>query len=236
MTQATVQCTSCKNTYPLGKFNNCPSCSHPLNGTQQAHRNKNQEIQGSHNSPIQIQDSPYAKVVIDHAPEANIEYEIHRTNISPVTLMKKPLKAWWAFLLGAIQIIGSLASTINSLLTLSFDNLLFSSNVHIYLPIVFLTSGFLFLSLGIFTSSKHPQYFLGRLFEKSKSGTLFHSTITGKCKKCGGQIKLKNINEGTSEDKKFIKHLVCSNEPQLHRWLFDSTKLPAIENEYSNQT
>ena len=163
MTQGTVQCTSCENNYPIGRFTECPSCDEPLTQAQanQPVPRQNQAIQGNGNNAIQ-NDGDGNTFIVNNAAEEEQRTTIHRTNIKPYRLGKQ-VNLKWTMTIGAINFLGSLASM------LSFWNhpILFAPVFGIFpwIYVPFLLGMIIFLWSLLLNDAKSKHIWFGSSFE-----------------------------------------------------------------------
>jgi len=139
-------------------------------------------------------------------PEAYID----RIKTSPLTIAGQPVKATWLILSGALGMIGSIAS---------IWSVWQSTTQYFWLLLMGLSMVALVLGMAL-SRQRFARLSQFLTFESDKAGNVFLTKIEGKCPKCDGDLKLRDI--GKRENKVTIVR--CTRNPG-HYWGFDPTVL-----------
>lgn len=172
---------------------------------------------------------PNANIHIGNRYESNNQEpiaSIDRNSIQPLKIGESKVKISWLIISGIIGFLGSIASI------LSYWQSIFSINTPP--PPAFLMNSLIviqilsaiILLLGFFLHKDRFVNLLVTNIEADKNGNLYLTKVGGICPKCGSKLKLSNV--GPKDHK--ILMVVCCRNPSQHRWGFDSTVLPDLEN------
>lgn len=148
----------------------------------------------------------------DPEPHAYID----RVKTSPLTVAGHPIKAAWITFSGALGMVGSIASIWS----------VWQSTTQ-YFWIFLMAFSMVTLLVGVSLSRQRFTRISQFLtFESNQAGDVFLTKIEGKCPKCDGVLKLRDIGE--KEQRTTIVR--CTRNPD-HSWLFDPTVLgePGID-------
>jgi len=149
---------------------------------------------------------------VNSEPQAYID----RIKTRPLTIAGHPVKAAWLTFSGALGIVGSIASIWRVWQSTTQYFWIFVMGFSMVTLLVGMC-----LSRHRFTRLSH---FL--TIESNKAGDVFLTKIEGRCPKCDGVLKLRDIGE--KEHRTTIVR--CTRNP-AHSWLFDPTILgePCVE-------
>lgn len=141
-----------------------------------------------------------------------IEYQMGRSSN-----VKLPIKAFWAFISGAVGFITAFLDLLSNLGFKTWISESFEINP-LLIPISFV---FLFLSLMLFRQKFVWFQFFG--LEIGNKGYIRFTRLKGRCPKCNSTLKVRLV--GPSGAQQYAA--LCQRNPE-HRFTFDPTELPEI--------
>jgi len=148
----------------------------------------------------------------DHEPKAYID----RVKTRPLTIVGHPIKAAWITFSGALGMVGSIAS---------IWSVWQSTTQYFWIFLMAFSMVTLVVGMGL-SRQRFTRLSQFLTIESNKAGDVFLTKIEGKCPKCDGVLKLRDIGE--KEQRATIVR--CNRNPD-HFWLFDPTVLgePGVE-------
>lgn len=225
-----LTCPQCPGKYPATQFTECPACNVTLNIPDNP-LPVSQQTNGNHSPATQIigDGNVFEQKIFVPSNEDKTTF-IHRSSIQPLTIANTPIKSWWFIVSGALGLTGSLASIVGTWVTMA-DKGIIQTSSHALPMWVTITSMLLLLTGAIFQRSKYITLFFGRTIEKDKENNLYITRIEGECGLCKHPVKVKTI--GSKEARQTV--VMCTNNPDQHRWPFDPTVPGDVGEDYREQ-
>lgn len=148
----------------------------------------------------------------DSEPQAYID----RVKTRPLMVAGHPVKAAWIIYSGALGMVGSIAS---------IWSVWQSTPQYFWIFLMGLSMVTLVVGMGL-SRQRFTRLSQFLTIESNKAGDVFLTKIEGKCPKCDGVLKLRDIGE--KEQRATIVR--CTRNPD-HSWLFDPTILgePSVD-------
>ena len=148
----------------------------------------------------------------DSEPQAYID----RVKTRPLMVAGHPVKAAWILYSGALGMVGSIAS---------IWSVWQSTPQYFWIFLMGLSMVTLVVGMGL-SRQRFTRLSQFLTIESNKAGDVFLTKIEGKCPKCDGVLKLRDIGE--KEQRATIVR--CTRNPD-HSWLFDPTILgePSVD-------
>lgn len=216
--------------------NLCKECSNPIDETDSFCRNCGAPIRDQPSSTIHTKTGRESiNIGVGNLPSADIHvgdrYEvvrepkdiayIDRLSTRELKLGNTSLKTSWVIFSGTIGVLGGMASIVSAFVDLGVQ-----SSFIWYLGLAVFGVSFAFLAFGIYLQRFRflSIDLLNRNLEVSSDGRIFITKVGGSCPKCGSGLRLVKI--GPKDNKTTI--VVCSRNPDQHRWGFDPTVLPDL--------
>lgn len=220
-----LRCKQCDNTYPADEFSHCLVCKIPLRDKANG-QHVTQSFEGNHNQGVQVGGNNQAPITINPAPPEPKKTLIHREKNTPISIAGTPVKHWWFSIIGALGVIGNLASIAGLWFALDSSGQPLIPTFPIWtLPLFFFL---LSLGLGLWQIRYLKLPLTSRTIEIDKHGALFLTQVSGICRECDSPVEIGVI--GSKENRTTVVR--CTNNPRQHRWEFDRTILGDVGEDY----
>lgn len=224
----TTICPACNQEVAIDSY--CGKCREPLTQPKDGNHLK-QKIKGHHNNGIQMGGDNNGTIIINPTSPVQEQTPIRRSSIKPISILGKHVKNWWLLVSGGLTLAANIATVIGTFSAFASGEASSSLAPSPFLLwLLIFNAPFILLSGFLLTKKVVTLPLINKTIEKDKDGFLYITNITGTCGICKSSIRVKTI--GPEDSRKTV--IACTNEPELHQWPFDRTKMPDVGDNYRN--